>query len=75
MDKRGTKQKAVRIYDVFARQRRKDPLIHVGTVTAPNADLAAAYARSIYNEEPWIEMRVVAQNDEIIALELEESFA
>lgn len=69
------RSKAVRIYDVFARQRRKDPLMHVGTVTAPNADLAAAYARSIYNEEPWIEMRVTAQQDEITAIELEESFA
>ncbi|MCS6936613.1 MAG: hypothetical protein NZ610_08105 [Candidatus Bipolaricaulota bacterium] len=65
----------LKIYDVFARQRRKDPLMHVGTVTAPNADLAAAYARSIYNEEPWIEMRVVARQDEIAAIELEESFA
>lgn len=61
------------IYDVFARQRRRDPLAHVGTVTAPNADLAAVYARSIYNEEPWIEMRVMAQKDEIAAIELEES--
>ncbi len=71
----GIQQKAVRIYDVFARQRRREPLAHVGTVTAPNADLAAAYARSIYNEEPWIEMRVIAQQDEITAIELEESFA
>ncbi len=68
-------RKELKIYDVFARQRRRDPLAHVGTVTAPNADLAAAYARSIYNEEPWIEMRVVAQQDEIAAIELEESFA
>lgn len=68
-------RRELKIYDVFARQRRREPLAHVGTVTAPNADLAAAYARSIYNEEPWIEMRVVAQQDEITVIELEESFA
>lgn len=62
----------IQVYEVFARQRRKDPLAHVGTVTAPNDDLAAAYARSIYNEEPWIEMRVIARKDLIPALDLEE---
>ncbi len=65
--------KRAAIYDVFARQRRRDPLMHVGTVTAPNTELAAAYARSIYNEEPWIEMCLVAKKDAIIAIELEES--
>jgi 1,2-phenylacetyl-CoA epoxidase PaaB subunit len=62
----------IQIYEVFARQRRKEALAHVGTVTAPNEDLAAAYARSIYNEEPWIEMRVVARKNLIPALDLEE---
>jgi 1,2-phenylacetyl-CoA epoxidase PaaB subunit len=60
----------VKTYEVFARQRRIDPLRHVGNVTAPNTDLAATYARSIYNEEPWIEMRVVTRENLIPAIEL-----
>jgi 1,2-phenylacetyl-CoA epoxidase PaaB subunit len=61
------------IYEVFARQRRVDPLQQIGTVVAPNEDLAAAYARSIYNEEPWIEMRVVARKHLIPAVEMQRS--
>lgn len=61
------------VYEVFARRHRKDSLAHIGTVIAPNEDLAAAYARSIYNEEPWIEMRVVARRALISAIELEGS--
>ncbi|MBI1730020.1 hypothetical protein HY229_04400 [Candidatus Acetothermia bacterium] len=63
-------KKIQQTYEVFARQRRKDALRHIGNVTAPNADLAAAYARSIYNEEPWIEMRVVLREALIPAIEL-----
>lgn len=63
-------KKHERVFEVFARQQRKDPLKHVGSVVAPNADLAAAYARSIYNEEPWVEMRVAAREDLIPALEV-----
>jgi len=58
------------VYEVFARQRRKEPLQHVGTVVAPNDDLAATFARSIYNEEPWVEMRVAARRNFIPAIEL-----
>lgn len=58
------------VYEIFARQRRADPLKHIGSVVAPNEDLAAAYARSIYNEEPWIEMRVVARRHLIPAIDL-----
>ena len=50
---------AVRAYDVFARKTRQDPLHQVGTVVAPDDDLAAAYARATYDEERWIEMTVV----------------
>ncbi len=63
-------KKIQQTYEVFARQRRTDPLRHIGNVTAPNADLAAAYARSIYNEEPWIEMRVVDRTALIPAIEI-----
>ncbi|HEX8966508.1 MAG TPA: hypothetical protein VF937_01425 [Chloroflexota bacterium] len=44
---------------VFARRRYDEPLYQVGTVTADDPDLAAIFARSIYDEHPWIEMIVV----------------
>lgn len=49
----------VQEYDVFARKARIDPLHHVGSVVAPNDDLARAYARATYDEERWVEMMIV----------------
>jgi 1,2-phenylacetyl-CoA epoxidase PaaB subunit len=43
----------------FARKARIDPLHHVGSVVAPNDDLARAYARATYDEERWVEMMIV----------------
>lgn len=50
---------AVREYEVFARKARAEPLHLVGSVVAPDDDLAAAYARATYDEERWVEMVVV----------------
>ena len=50
---------SVRQYEVFARKLRVEPLRLIGTVVAPDDDLAAAYARSTYDEERWIEMAIV----------------
>jgi 1,2-phenylacetyl-CoA epoxidase PaaB subunit len=36
----------VQAYEVFARKARLEPLRQVGSVVAPDADLAAAYARA-----------------------------
>ena len=47
-----------RIYEVFARKDRVDRFEHVGTVTAPNADLARVYAWQTYDEAKWFEMAV-----------------
>jgi 1,2-phenylacetyl-CoA epoxidase PaaB subunit len=49
----------VREYEVFARKARIEPLRLIGSVVAPDDDLAAAYARATYDEERWIEMAVV----------------
>ena len=46
-------------YEVFARKARVDPLHLVGSVVAPDDDLAAAYARATYDEERWVEMAIV----------------
>jgi 1,2-phenylacetyl-CoA epoxidase PaaB subunit len=54
-------------YEVFARKARVDPLHMVGSVVAPDDDLAAAYARATYDEERWIEM-VIVRRDHVIPL-------
>ncbi|WP_018130685.1 hypothetical protein [Effusibacillus pohliae] len=46
-------------YDVFARIHRGDSLLHIGTVEAPNDELAQVYAEYVYDEEDWVEMCVV----------------
>lgn len=50
---------SVREYEVFARKLRIEPLRQIGSVVAPDDDLAAAYARATYDEERWIEMAIV----------------
>jgi 1,2-phenylacetyl-CoA epoxidase PaaB subunit len=47
------------VYEVFARRALGEPLRHVGSVAAPGDTLARVYARSIYDEESWVEMYVV----------------
>jgi 1,2-phenylacetyl-CoA epoxidase PaaB subunit len=47
------------IWEVFARAAYEEPLHHVGTVTEEDEDLALVSARSIYDEQPWIQMIIV----------------
>jgi 1,2-phenylacetyl-CoA epoxidase PaaB subunit len=54
-------------YEVFARKTRLEALHQVGSVVAPDDDLAAAYARATYDEERWIEMAIV-RKDHVIEL-------
>ena len=49
----------VREYEVFARKAREEPLRQVGSVVAPDDDLAQAYARATYDEERWVELVIV----------------
>jgi 1,2-phenylacetyl-CoA epoxidase PaaB subunit len=57
----------VREYEVFARKARVEPLHQVGSVVAPDDDLAMAYARATYDEERWVEMMIVPK-DAVIRL-------
>ena len=52
-------------YEVFARKARVDPLHLVGSVVAPDDDLAMAYARATYDEERWCEMAIVRKENVI----------
>lgn len=47
------------VYEVFARHERREPLRHVGTVTAPEPELAQVYARAMYDEETWVDMVII----------------
>lgn len=58
-----------RIYEVLARRRYEEPLAHIGNVTAPDDELAAVYARSIYDEWTWVEMVIVPRPALITVIE------
>jgi 1,2-phenylacetyl-CoA epoxidase PaaB subunit len=56
------------IYEVFARFKYEEPLHQVGTVIAPNVELAKSYAFNTYNEWAWIEMIIVPRRDVITVI-------
>jgi 1,2-phenylacetyl-CoA epoxidase PaaB subunit len=53
---------STQVWEVFARQDYDHPLHHVGAVTEDDEDLALVCARSIYDEQPWIEMIIVPRS-------------
>ena len=48
-----------RVFDVFARKDRGEPLMHIGFVDAVDAELAKVYAWRTYDEQNWFEMCIV----------------
>ena len=50
------------VWEVFARSSYEEPLHHVGAVTEDDEDLALVSARSIYDEQAWIEMIIVPRS-------------
>lgn len=46
------------LYEVFGRGKSEEPLAHIGSLTAPNLELAKARARMMYTERAWIELSV-----------------
>jgi 1,2-phenylacetyl-CoA epoxidase PaaB subunit len=46
-------------YEVFARRNSRTPLAHIGSVEAPNAELAKARAWFVYTEHIWQELCIV----------------
>lgn len=51
-----------RTFEVFARRKRADRFEHVGTVAAPNEQLARVYAWQTYDEAKWFEMTVAPRD-------------
>lgn len=50
------------IYEVFARKSRGEPLKHIGSLNAPDVELAKVYAFNTYDEEKWFDMYVVPRS-------------
>lgn len=46
------------MFEVFGRDQVERPLSHVGSIVAPNQELAVARARMLYSERPWVELCV-----------------
>lgn len=46
-------------------------LTHIGTIEAPNVELARLYALNIYDEEKWAEMAVVDREQFHWVIEME----
>lgn len=60
-----------RLYEVFARRTREEPLGHIGTIRAADEEFARVYARSTYDEENWAEMTIVPREAVVHVRELE----
>ncbi len=58
-------------FDVFVRRAAGDPLYMIGSVYAPDAELARVYAFTTYNEDPWYEVRI-APHDAFMLVSHEE---
>jgi 1,2-phenylacetyl-CoA epoxidase PaaB subunit len=52
----------LRVYEVFARKQRGEPLRHIGNLNAPDEELAKVYAFSKYDEERWFDMWVLPRD-------------
>lgn len=48
-----------KMWEVYARRKYEEPLYQIGTVAADDPDLGIVYARTIFNEFPWIEMVLI----------------
>ena len=50
------------MFEVFGRDQVERPLAHIGSIVAPNQELAVARARILYSERPWVELCVAPAN-------------
>ena len=46
------------MFEVFGRDQVERPLSHIGSIVAPNQELAVARARFLYSEREWVELCV-----------------
>ena len=50
------------MFEVFGRDQVERPLSHIGSIVAPNQELAVARARILYSERVWVELCVAPAN-------------
>ena len=50
------------MFEVFGRDQVERPLSHIGSIVAPNQELAVARARMLYSERVWVELCVAPAN-------------
>ena len=53
------------MFEVFGRDQAERPLGHIGSIVAPNRELAVARARFLYSERQWVEL-CVAPSDAFV---------
>lgn len=54
----GRSATADQLFEVFGRDQVERPLSHIGSIVAPNQELAVARARILYSERQWVELSV-----------------
>ena len=57
------------VYEVFARFKKDEPLRHIGSVAAPNPEMAKMYAYKLYDEWTWSAMYIVERKNIIHLVE------
>ncbi|MFQ5628695.1 MAG: hypothetical protein ACE5I1_08040 [bacterium] len=67
MSGRLTETKDGKIYEVFAKFKKEEPLRNIGSVVASDAELAKMYAYKLYDEWTWSEMFIV-EREKIITV-------
>lgn len=62
-----------RYYEVFARKDSQDPLTHIGSIEAPNDELAQVRAWYVYDQHRWKEMCLVPTESVVTITERDRS--
>lgn len=60
-----------KIYEVFAKFKKNEPLRNIGTVVAPDTELAKMYAYKLYDEWTWSEMFIVEREKIVTVIEVQ----
>ena len=54
----GRSNRKDKMFEVFGRDQPQRSLGHIGSIVAPNQELAVARARFLYSERQWVELCV-----------------
>lgn len=71
MSERLTETQDGKIYEVFAKFKKNEPLRNIGSVIASDNELAKMYAHKLYDEWTWREMFIVERDKIIPVIEVQ----